>query len=493
MASRVSKIVGRTREQQILQSCLDSQSSELIAVYGRRRVGKTFLIREFFKDSVDHFFMVTGEKDASLATQLFHFRKELEKVFYGGSPLPALRSWREAFRLLGDAIAATQAKYPATPIVIFFDELPWLATRRSGLIQAIDRGWNTQLSTLPRVHLILCGSAASWMLDNLIHAKGGLHNRVTTRIHLQPFKLKDTRKFLASRGIRFNHHQCLEIYMALGGVPHYLQQVKKGHSALQNIARIAFDPSGILHDEFKRLFASLFANSEGHEQIVRAIAKKRIGILRDELIKETSFSSGGAIAKRLRELEEAGFIASLTPIGYKTKYTSYRIIDEYVNFYLSWIERAPRGTDFERREKYWLQKAQTPSYRAWTGYAFEGICLKHETQIAAALGLENIALDVGPWRYVPKKGSKDRGAQIDLLFDRDDGIITLCEMKYWQGKFTTTKSYARHLKNTMQVFEQRTQTQKEVSWALVTTHGLIPNTWSDDLFDNVVTAEALFC
>ena len=477
----------------MLQQMLDSPDAELLALYGRRRVGKTYLIVEFFEPRADLFFAVSGVKDAPIARQLTYFRRELERVFYGGAPLPRLRSWDEAFLLLSDAVQDRVIRQPGCQVVLFLDELPWMATPRSNLIQILDHYWNTRLSRQPTVRLVVCGSAASWILDRLIHARGGLHNRITRRIRLEPFTLAEARELFVARRLSGTPAQVLEHYMAVGGVPHYLKQMVRGRSAAQNIAQTCFDSNGVLVDEFPRLFASLFAESEAYEQIVRAIARKQSGVTRNEIIAITGLPSGGRLGRRLRELEEAGFIASLPPYRAKKKNTLYRLIDEYCWFYLRWIEKAPRGILARGGEDYWITKSATPAHRAWAGYAFESLCLKHAHEIRRALGIAGVASEVATWRHVPRgRSAHRRGAQVDLLFDRDDGVNTLCELKYSTQRFKVSRSYARELQDKITVFEEQTRTAKDVQLALITTRGLQPNSWSADLVDAVVTVDRLF-
>lgn len=486
-------IVGRRKELALLEGVLGSPEAELLALYGRRRVGKTHLVRGFFAPRTSVFFSITGEKDAPIAVQLAHFRDELARTFYGGRPLPLHGSWREAFAHLADAVDDHAARRPAEPVVLFFDELPWLATPRSGLLQAFDHVWNTRLCRVRQLRVVLCGSAASWMLDKLIHAKGGLHNRITRRMRLEPFTLAETSAFLKARRLQAGHRQVIETYLAVGGIPHYLKQMQRGRSAAQNIGQACFDRDGFLSDELERLFSSLFTDAGLHEALVRAIAAKRHGVTRTELLDTVDVSSGGGLNRRLRELEEAGFVGRLSPWGAKKKNAVYRLLDEYTWFYLQWIERAPKGVLAGDGASYWVDKAQTPAYRAWAGYAFEGLCLKHAHLIKRALGLGSVATEVGTWRWIPRQRSTTRaGAQIDLLFDRADGIINLCELKYAAEPFTITKAYARELRDKIAIFEEVTGTRKDVHLTLVTPEGLKRNLWSEDLVASEVTADALF-
>jgi uncharacterized protein len=489
----MNRFFARTREIALLDEICASGRPEFVAVYGRRRVGKTHLIREYFKASDTLYIEFTGQKDAALATQLHDFKGTLERTFYGDNPIPKLDSWSTAFNTLAAALQATIKRGGPGRVVIFLDELPWMATHKSGLIQTLDHFWNTQLSKMPEVVLIVCGSAASWMIDNLIQAKGGLHNRLTRQMRLLPFTLPETVGFLKSRGINPGLRAVIEIYMAIGGIPHYLNQVVKGQSASQNIANLCFSESGFLRTEFTQLFRALFGESDIYERIVRTLATKRRGVDRTAILSALMAESGGSLNRRLRELEEAGFIARMTPYGKKKKDTLYRLIDPYVYFYLSWIERAPGSVFRSDGAKYWLDKARTPAWLAWAGYSFENLCLTHSTRIQTALGLDHVSCEVGSWSYSPPSGRKDlSGAQIDMLFDRSDGVITLCEIKFSNGVLSLDKANARDLVRKAEVFQSVVKTQKEIQLALITLDGFKPNTWSEDLINVSLDAKKIF-
>lgn len=470
----MKEIIGREREIAILDKAWKSKEAEFVAVYGRRRVGKTYLIRKFFSKK-GLYFELTGMKDASLAEQLQNFVETFGRLLYPGLPLSRPSSWRDAFKMLTDALPSDRK------ITLFFDELPWLAHPKSKFMQALDYFWNTHWSQMPNVTMIVCGSAASWMLEKLINAKGGLHNRLTQTIRLQPFNLNETEQFLRSQSIRYAQKQVLDLYMVMGGIPYYLKHVEKGKSAVQNINAICFQSEGLLRTEFPRLFHSLFNAAEVNLRIVREIAKRREGISREELIRKTKIESGGTLSRRLHELEAAGFIRSITPYGYYMRRQYYKVIDEYTMFYLNWIE--PLGNR-EPEEHYWENRINTPAATTWHGYAFESVCDKHRSQIRKALGLGNIATDTSSWR------SKD--AQIDLLLDRADGAITICEIKYSKNIYSLDKSYAKKLANRLELFEKQAKPNKQLFLALITTQGLKKGLWSEDLIDQVVTLKDLF-
>lgn len=481
-------IIGREREIKLLDRIWSSKEAEFIAVYGRRRVGKTYLIREFFSEKGGIYFELSGEKDGEVQSQLTNFIEIFSKVFFGGVPLQTPKSWKGAFALITQELE----KLPKSKkIVLFFDELPWLAKKKSGLLQALDYYWNRYWSRFPNLKLIVCGSAASWMLEKLINAKGGLYNRLTKTLLLKPFSLKETKSFLESKGIHLAQKQILDLYMVFGGIPFYLKQVEKGKSAIQIINRVCFQKDGLLYGEFDRLFASLFEHAEDNFAIITAIGSKRHGITREELIEKTRFSSGGTLNKRLNELESSGLIQSYVPFGNKKKETYYRLIDEYCYFYLSWIQPL-KQKGIEGGKNYWQAKSKTPSALSWAGYTFESIALKHVDQIKDALELQGIACEVGSWRYVPKKGSKEAGTQIDLLFDREDGVIMLFEIKYSEHLFAVDKEYAKSLKSKLEVFEKHFPSYKQYSIDLITTIGLKPSVWSEDLIQSVVTLQDLF-
>lgn len=484
----LKRIIGRKKEIKVLDRIWSSNEAEFLAIYGRRRVGKTHLIREYFCEK-EIYFELTGIKDASLANQLENFASSFSKTFYPEIEVSTPPSWQKAFGMLTNELEKIAKN---KKIILFFDELPWLASRKSGFTQALDHFWNTQWSRLSNLKLIVCGSAASWMLDHLINAKGGLYNRITQQVQLTPFSLNETKVFLQSRKINLANKLILDLYMVLGGIPHYLKQIQKGKSAVQNINDICFNRDGLLYGEFPRLIKSLFEESSLDEKILRNIAKNRNGISRKELLKEIGKTSGGRFGKRLEELEAAGFIQGFTPYGKKKKDRFYRIVDEYTLFYIDWIEPFVKKGKAFTNNSYWESKFGTPSWRAWAGFAFEGVCYSHVTQIRKALKLDKISCETGAWRYVPKKRSKEKGAQIDLLFDRDDDVISICEIKYSKNQFAIDKPYSQNLINKIATFEKYFASSKHHSFVMITTMGVKRNVWSEDLVEAEVTLEDLF-
>ncbi len=484
-------IVGRKIEQNILAATLKSKKAEFVAVYGRRRVGKTFLIEQFFIQKPCLYFYLTGLHKGTLKEHLTVFAKSMSTAFFAntGIQLESPSNWLKAFELLTNAINKFSKQ---KKVVLFFDELPWLASKKSGFKKALDFYWNTRWSKDNRIILIVCGSAASWIIKNIINDKGGLHNRITLQLPLYPFSLKESYDYLNYMGNKFNQKQTLELYMVLGGIPHYLEKVKSDLSAIQNISKLCFTRNGQLFKEFDKLFSSLFDNAETYVELIKIIATKRNGMTRRELESKAKLSeSGGTLTDRLVALEQAGFIKSFVPIGYTEKGLCYKLIDEYCLFYLTWINPVKRQIENESEPGYWASKNSTPAWRSWSGYAFESVCLKHVAQIKKALFIPPGTLS-GSWFCQPDGKNKLEGAQIDLLFDRDDGVITLCEIKYCQSPFEIDKKYADELVRKVKVFKERTKVNKQIFLSMITANALKKNRYSEELITSRATLDDLF-
>lgn len=483
------KIVGRQYEKAQLQKIFQSDRPEFVAVYGRRRVGKTFLVREFFASKKCVFFRSAGIHKGILKKQLAKFKSELETTFYQKrqGTMSDFSNWHDAFQALTDAIdlfAGTQK------VVIFLDELPWMATPKSGLLEALDYYWNRYWSEDKRIKLVICGSAASWIIRNVLHDTGGLHNRVTLRLPIEPFTLSETKEYLSAQGVHYNNDQILMTYMCLGGIPFYLNFIEKGLSAIQNINRACFNKRGTLLDEFHLLFASLFKKDGAHEDIITFIASKREGVARNDI--ETRFSQkGGRLTERLRELEEAGFIRAFVPWK-KERGAFYKVIDEYTLFYLTWI--APRATSRISKsinDAYWEVLSHQPAWKAWSGDAFEAVCFKHIEQIEKALRIPESS-EVASWRYMPDSPGNGHGAQIDLIFDRPDHVINLCEIKHSTTQFSIDKDYAVHMQNREKIYVATTKAAKQIFHSMVVSSGLKKNKYSEEMMTSVATLADLF-
>jgi hypothetical protein len=481
------KIIGRKAELELLEELVKSKKAEFIAVYGRRRVGKTYLIKNFVDSTSSVFFHVTGLQNGSLEEQLEEFAKQISATFYPGVQTVIRKRWKDAFEDLTKAIKELPK---GKKVVLFFDELPWMATPKSRLLMALELYWNRYWVFDDRLKLVICGSSTSWIIKHVINNRGGLHNRVTRTIHLKPFSLWETEELLKARGIRLNRRQILDLYIVLGGIPLYWSYIRKGRSAQQCIDEMCFQSNGALVKEFGRLFESLFDNPKPFIDLIRVVAKHRYGIKQTELIAESGLSDGGTTVQWIEQLEEAGFITSLIPFGHKGRGVYYVIDDEYSLFYLHWIEPNLRVIAKKALNRgFWLAQSQRPSWKSWAGLAFEAVCYKHIDQIREALEIDPGSI-AGTWRFAPKSGAD--GAQIDLLFDRPDGSITVCEIKCSDKPFAIDKTYAQVLNQKMEIFRKQTRTKKQLFLSMVTTCGLQPTMYSEEMVASEASLEDLF-
>lgn len=484
----MEKIIGRQREKCLLEKLYKSEKAEFLAIYGRRRIGKTFLISQFFKD-LGIYFEITGNKGASTKEQLINFHREFIALFKSEAEYKSPKNWSEAFYYLTQVLKSIN---PSQKIILFFDELPWLASPKSGFLQALDYFWNRHASRLPNVILIICGSAASWMIKKVINDRGGLHGRLSAEIRLQPFSLSEVEEYFQFRQINLTKKQIVEIYMATGGVPKYLNYVERGKSSAQNINILCFTPQSPLLKEFHKLYDSLFDDAHKHVKIVRALANKRQGMTQKELLEALDFSVGGRFSDLLTELEESGFIISTQSYGKQIRERKFRLIDEYSLFYLTWIDEAKQsilqGTD----QDYWNKIQMSQAWHAWAGYAFENICLKHVSKIKEHLEIGGVSTKESHWQYFSPKNSTDKGAEIDLLIDRADQCINLCEIKFYNTVYTMTKEDADDLERKKMVFLMKTQTRKALFMTLITPYGVKENDHYLSCVDNQLSLNSLF-
>lgn len=467
------QIIGRDAEQQILAEARQSKRSELIAVYGRRRVGKTYLVRSFY--SGEMVFEWTGLHRGTHKDQLQNFHRAFLKKSRrkkGEAPV----DWFEAFQSLEHYLDGLHSKKKK---VLFIDEFPWIATPRSKFLMAFEGFWNQYASSRKDLIVVICGSAASYMVQKILTNKGGLHNRVTRRIGLMPFTLAETAAFLKSRKIRYTQYDYLQLYMMMGGIPHYLEQLEPGLSVAQNIDKVCFAKDGLLRLEFDQLFVSLFDDSSKHIAIIKALAKVRKGITRNDLIRRTGIRSGGDFSIKLQELIVSGFVSDYSYFQNKKHHTLYRLTDEYCSFYLNFIQQHKQGG-----RGVWQRLIQTPTYRAWIGFTFESVCLKHVDSIKRALRIDAIHSVQSSWH--------NQNAQIDLLIDRDDNVITVFEIKFHNAPFVLDKAYYAALKRKLNEFRAYSPTRKNVYLGMLTTYGVKQNAYSTELLQHQLDMSCLF-
>ena len=479
--------IGREKEQQQLKEYINSDQSEFIAVYGRRRVGKTFLIQKVIGNECA--FYVAGMNQVSMSTQLKNFMQGIQK---NCPKVPVVKTWLDAFMALESYLESL----PEGNKVVFIDEMPWMDTPRSNFISGLEHFWNSWASWRDDIKLIVCGSATSWIINNLIRNHGGLHNRVTHKIPLKPFTLKECQMYFEARGFRLSTKQIAECYMVLGGVPFYLSKMNKGESVAQNIDRLVFSEEGELHDEFQSLYNSLYKNAANHIRIVTALATKGKGLTRKEILEKTKLPDNGKISMMLEELESCGFIRSYEPFvkvnsnspilssgNRKNADVLYQLVDSFTLFYFQVMSKANAHD-----ANYWSNNQNTHVYSTWSGLSFEMLCLNHFEQIKKALGISGITANVYSWFG---KGSQ-RSAQIDMLIDRADNTINICEMKFWNRPYSMTAQDEDDIERKVSTFIEATKTDKNVIVTMITSKGVERNEYSECV-QRELTLDELFC
>lgn len=471
-------IIGRKSELETLDRVYNSYKSEFLILYGRRRVGKTFLINQRFGE---HFtFRITAQANTTLSQQLINFHAAFNAA---ADPLLALDSVPDTWFAAFQAIIKLAEKDTRPRKVIFFDELPWFDTYGSDFLSALEHFWNSWASIRSDVLLIGCGSAASWMINQLIHNRGGLHNRITERIALQPFTLAETEEFLKWKGAVYDRYQLLELYMTMGGIPHYLENVQVNRSVAQNIDRMFFTPGGLLNLEYGDLYRSLFNNYKKYEAVAEVLAQKAKGLNRGELLKIAGLSDGGTVSNILDELEQSGFIKRYFPFGKAKRDALFQLVDPYSLFYLTFV----KGSKAEGQGA-WLVQFNSPRWQAWSGYAFEYLCRYHIQSIKKHLGIGSVYTEVSTWR----SQHSEKGAPIDLILDRSDRVINICEIKFSIDAYRITKTYADNLRNKLTAFRTETKTNKTLFLTMITTFGLAPNEYTQQLVNDTLDMNALF-
>ena len=470
-------LIGREKEQKILAEAFQAKESRFIAVYGRRRVGKTYLIRESLHSRFT--FQHTGYYGGKLADELFEFCASLRE--HGLRDFAKPRNWLEAFELLKDLIRNSAEKKK----VIFLDELSWMDTHGSDFVMALEGFWNGWASARTDILLIVCGSVTSWMLSKIIHNKGGLYNRLSCRIHLQPFSLKECEEYIQSRNIIMNRHQILECYMIMGGIPFYWSFLEKGFSLPQNIDRIYFAQDAPLEHEFDFLYAALFKKPEPYIKIISALAKKKAGMTREELLSATHSADSGNFTARLEELESCGFLRKYRRYGMKERNAVYQLIDNFTLFYYKFLEKKP--TD----EHFWSNQINTPSVNSWCGLAFERVCLEHVPQMKQALGISGVLSEACSWACKEDAANGIYGSQIDLLIVRKDQVINQCEMKFSRKKYTITAKVDEEIRRKTSDFLSVTGARYAIHTTVVTPYGVADGSYAGNI-QNVITTDDLF-
>ncbi len=466
-------IVGRVYEQQVLTDSLTSHRSELVAIYGRRRTGKTYLIREFFGNNIT--FSFTGLSTGKRADQIKNFILKLNEVTNEFKKEKQPTDWLEAFSYLKTFLKGI--KESKKKKVIFIDEFPWVDSHKSGFLAAFENFWNDYCTTRSDLMVVVCGSAASYMVKKIINNSKGLSKRITQTIKLKPFNLHETQAFFKYKGIPMEEYEILKIYMVLGGVAEYLEHVKAGESAVITIENLCFQQGAYLENEYDEVFKSLFDENSYHQKIMNVLANnKKEGITRDEILKELKISSGGRFSDSLEELMQSGFVLKYDAYKNEIKSTLYRIYDEFCLFHLQFM--------IPFKGSKWPQIFQKQEYKSWCGYAFETICLKHYNEVKKALKCDQIQSKNYSW-HNPK-------AQVDLVIDRNDDVVNLCEIKFYNDEFSLDATYLQRLRNKKKQFRESTRTKKGIYTVMITTWGIKSNQYSQAIVATSLTMKCLF-
>lgn len=461
--------IGRKEEIEQLKKLYGSNKPEFVVVYGRRRVGKTFLVNQFFKDNFT--FKVTGLAKKDKSSQLMNFGNALKRY---GSPLcPIPSNWIEAFESLRILVENTDGKK-----VVFIDEFPFMYTKRSDLLAGLELFWNDWGCNCEDLLLIVCGSAASWITKKILKSKGGLHNRVTAKIYLRPFNLGECREYLRNAGFRYEEKDIVECYMVMGGIPYYLSLLETGLSLAQNVDRMFFRRKGKLDGEFENLYASLFDNSGPYLEVIEALSKRYRWMTRKEIQEYTKLPNGGGLTEVLSDLDDCDIIRKYKAFGKKENDALYQLTDFYTIFYYKFIKKY--GTS---DKDFWAYQASTPTHNTWVGIAFEQVCLYHHLQIEKKLGISGMMTETFSWR--------NADAQIDMVIKRADKVINLCEMKWWDGQFAISKKYRDELESKIEAFRDSLKLRRTLHLVFVTTFGLRHNEYST-MVQNEVTMHDLF-
>lgn len=454
----MEKLIGRKRECEELKWALESKRSELVIMYGRRRIGKTFLVRRFFNDRYS--FHYVGAHRQSRIVQLQNFRETLLR--YSGNNVPELKNWHDAFL----SLQAYLENCVEERKVIFFDEMPWIDTHGSEFVEEFEYFWSNWVQNRDDIVFIACGSATSWMKEKLEDNQGGLHNRITHRIYLRPFYLSECKSYLDEHGFDWDEYQILQCYMIFGGVPFYLSLLKPYLSLPENVDALIFRRGGDMNNEINELYNALFNKADRYIAIVKLMATKREGFTRTEIEEQTGYSGGG-LSKMLDNLERCDFIMSYAQFGNKKKQMLYRLADFYTLFHYRYVEN-----NHSRDEQYWQHHFNDRSVETWEGFTFEAVCLRHLPHIKNSLGISGMATEASSWRYKPKGDGISKGAQVDLVIKRADKLIHLVEMKFSEKPYTLTKEYTQRLNERKQLFMEVTGTSRGVVHTFITPMGL---------------------
>ena len=475
-------MIGREKEVKELNKLYDRNRAELVAVYGRRRVGKTYLIDETFAGRITfrHAGLSPADEDAKglLRAQLDHFYNSL--ILFGMEKSSKPDNWLDAVLLLEQFL---QKNDDGSRQLVFLDELPWLDTPRSGFIQAFEGFWNNWGCHRKNLMVVVCGSANSWMMNSLINNHGGLYNRVTYQFKLAPFTLRECEAFFQANNIRFSRYDIAQSYMIFGGIPYYLGYFDGEYSLAQNVDRIIFARNAKLKDEYDRLYQSVFINPDTEKAIVTFLATRNAGYTRKEIAEKLGLSDGGRLSQNLNALIASDFVVKYVPYGMGKREEHYKVVDPFCLFYLHFVREINGGS-----ESFWQENVTAQPVVTWRGLAFEHVCFNHIPQIKKALGISGVITSASAWS---KREDDHDGTQIDLLLTRNDNVLNMCEIKYYGGKFTVKKDDYLTLLGRQEILMGKVSPKMTIRSTLITTYGLTQNEYSG-VFTNVIILDDLF-
>ena len=441
-----------------------SDRPEFVAIYGRRRVGKTFLIKQALKGRIT--FQHTGVSPVDQEKGKSRMKIQLESFHYsllnhGLEGYTTPKSWMEAFFQLEQLLTKLD---DGSRQVVFIDELPWMDTPRSGFLPAFESFWNGWCSGRDNMMLVVCGSATSWILGNLSRSRGGLYGRLTDEIKLSPFTLKECEEYFAHEGIALSRYDIVQAYMVFGGIPYYISHFQKGQSLEGNIDKILFGRTPRLKDEFDRLFNAIFGNPEDCKKIIRLLATRHGGFTREEIAKATGLPLGGGLTDTLNALTESDFVQRYVPYGKSGKSEHYKLIDNFCLFWLKYVE--PNTAD----ASFMTDNLTSDIMKGWRGVAFEEVCWQHIAQIKRALEIGGVKSSLSAWNV--KGDDEQEGVQIDLLIIRDDNVVNLCEMKFAGDAYTIEKDEEFKLRRRIETLKGTLSRKQTVHLTLITTYGV---------------------
>ncbi len=472
------KIISRKEEKKDLEYCERSKKSELICVYGRRRVGKTFLVEQTFRDFA---FRAVGLEKGTTKQQLKSFGQRL--IEYGDDIKQTPENWFEAFSRLDKILSGESIRRSLNgKKIVFLDEFPWFATKKSDFLVAFEDYWNRRGTQDGDLLFIICGSATSWIIKNVIKNTGNMFQRVTKKICVEPFTLAETELFFKDREFDWSREQIAECQMIFGGLPFFFDLMNTSQSLVKNINRLLFDKDALFGDETKKLLDATLSESPIYEKILSKLAFARYGIKKSELQVEIA-APNGTYGRAVQDLVDCGYV-----IEYKKKYEEYnplyiQLVDPFLLFHYHYLSKEKRIDSYEDLI------GNIGRYDNWRGTAFEILCLNNTASIKSALGIRGVKTECYPWYNSTDK--KNERVQIDMVIERADKITNLCEIKYTNKPFVIDASYEQELIKKRDIFKEKTGTSQALKVIIISAAGVSGTRYTSYISD-IITLDDIF-